>query len=131
MNSLFQTDKQRVQLYMAENAEWLKTIIAQANEIPVLKKMLNDGNVDKGNGKEGIEKELFNKELSLQEEEMTKLNSTLCQQQERLQTSTAREYPYHMDSLWSQDLLRERIMEVEKKYIKLKCSFVKFLASAI
>jgi len=131
MSSLFQTDKHRVQLYMAENADWMKTIVAQADEIPALKKMLNDGNIDEENDKSVIENELFNKELSSQQEEMTKLNAALYQQQERLKTDTARKYLYDIDSLCSQDILRDRIKEIEKKYIELKCSFMKFLASKI
>jgi len=116
---------------MAENADWMKTIIAQADEIPALKKMLNDGNMDEENDKSVIENELFNKELSSQQEEMTKLNAALYQQQERLKTDTTRKYLYDIDSLCSQDILRDRIKEIEKKYIELKCSFMKFLASKI
>jgi len=116
---------------MAENADWMKTIVAQADEIPALKKMLNDGNIDEENDKSIIENELFNKELSSQQEEMTKLNAALYQQQERLKTDTARKYLYDIDSLCSQDILRDRIKEIEKKYIELKCSFMKFLASKI
>jgi hypothetical protein len=116
---------------MDENAGWLKTVIAHEDEISVLKQMLN-GNITEANDKKSIEKELLNKELSLQEEEMTKLNSALNQQQEKLQTASTKKYPHAaINSLWSQDLLRERIKEVEQKYIALKSSFLKFLAAAI
>jgi len=78
-----------------------------------------------------IEKELFNRELRMQEEEMIKLNKALIQQQERLKTDTAEKYLYDIDTLCNQDILRDRIKEIEKKYVELKCSFMKFLASTI
>jgi len=131
VNTLFQTDKQRVQLYLAENAGWLKTIVTQADEIPVFKKMLNNSIMAEDDYKTGIEKDLFDKEFSLQEEEMTKLNTALHQQQKRLKTDEVKKYLYDIDSLCSQDILRDRIKEIEKKYIELKCNFMKFLASTL
>ena len=47
MNTLFQTDKQRNQLYLAENEGWMKMLITQQDEIPGLKKMLTEESISK------------------------------------------------------------------------------------
>ena len=62
---------------------------------------------------------------------MTKLNTALDQQQQRLKTDTATKYLYDIDSLCSQDILRDRIKEIEKKYLELKYNFMKFLSTII
>ena len=131
MSTLFQTDEQRVQLYLAENAGWMKILIAQKDEIPELKKMLPTEKIVKNEERINVEKGLFTIELTKQQEEMTKLNTELDQQQQRLKNDTAKNYLYDIDSLCSQDILRDRIKEIEKKYIELKCSFMKFLATII
>ena len=65
MSILFQTDGQRVQLYLAENAGWMKITVAQKNEIPELKKNVtreeNSGNDDRINA----EKDLFRNKLTM------------------------------------------------------------------
>lgn len=131
MSTLFQTDEQRVQLYLAENAGWMKILIAQKDEIPELKKMLPTEKIVENEDRINVEKGLFTIELTKQQEEMTKLNTALDQQQQRLKIDTAKNYLYDIDSLCSQDILRDRIKEIEKKYIELKCSFMKFLATII
>ena len=67
----------------------------------------------------------------MQQEEMIQLNTALDQQQQRLKTDTAKKYLYDIDSLCSQDILRDRTKEIEKKYIELKCGFMKFLTTQI
>ncbi len=131
MSTLFQTNGQRVQLYLAENAGWMKIIVAQKNEIPELKKMLPREKIVENDDRINAEKDLFRNELTMQQEEMIQLNTALNQQQQRLKTDTAKKYLYDIDSLCSQDILRDRIKEIEKKYIELKCSFMKFLATQI
>jgi hypothetical protein len=131
MSTLFQTDEQRVQLYLAENAGWMKILITQKDEIPELKKLLPGEMTAENDDRINIEKNLFRKELTMQQQEMTQLNTALDQQQQRLKTDTAKQYLYDIDSLCSQDILRDRIKELEKKYIELKCSFMKFLATII
>jgi len=131
MSTLFQTDTQRVQLYLAENAGWMKMLVAQKNELPQLEQLLQMENTMEVNYKTEIEKKLFVKELALQQEEMNKLNTALDQQQQRLKKDTEKKYLHDIDSLCNQDILRDKIKEIEKKYIELKCSFMKFLASII
>ena len=129
MSTLFRTDEQRVQLYLAENDHWLRVLIAHKNEIPELKKMLPGFTIAENDN--GAEEDLFRKELTLQQEEMTRLNTAFDQQQQRLRADTEMKSLYDIDSLCSQDILRDRIKEIEKRYIELKCSFRKFLATII
>ena len=131
MNTLFQTDKHRVKLYLAENAGWMKILVAHNDEIPELKKMLPGEKIVETEARINVEKGLFRNELTKQQEEMTKLNTALDQQQQRLKTDTATKYLYDIDSLCSQDILRDRIKEIEKKYLELKYNFMKFLSTII
>ena len=127
MNSLFQTDNQRVQMYLTENAGWLKIIVTHTKEIPVMKKLLTMSKL----GEEGPAQQLFNRDFSLQQVEMAALNSALVQQQKRLKKDTSNQQLYDIDSLCSQDILRDRIKDAERKYIELKCSYMKYLASTL
>jgi len=131
MNNLFQTDESRVHLYLDENKGWLKIIHTQANEIPVLEKLLveKDAGMDTDDSMEG--KMHFKKELTFQQEQMTQLNAALDEQQQRLENDAEKKSLYDINALCSQDILRDRIKEVEKKYIELKCNFMKFLSGVI
>ena len=131
MNTLFQTDEHRVKLYLAENVGWMKILVAHNDEIPELKKMLPGEKIVETEARINVEKGLFRNELTKQQEEMTKLNTALDQQQQRLKTDTATKYLYDIDSLCSQDILRDRIKEIEKKYLELKYNFMKFLSTII
>ncbi|MBL0356991.1 MAG: hypothetical protein IPP72_08940 [Chitinophagaceae bacterium] len=129
MNNLFQTDHSRVLLYLDENAGWLKVLTTQADEIPVLEKIL----YEKENTIENkvAEKEHFKNLLHQQHEQMKELNNELDKQQQRLTVDAAGESLYDIESLCSQDILRNRIKDVEQRYIDLKCSFMRFLSDVI
>lgn len=129
MNNLFQTDNSRVLLYLDENAGWLKVITSQSDEIPVLEKILSE----KENAIENkaAEKRYFKSQFQQQQEQMTKLNNELSEQQDRLQKDANLRSLYDIESLCSQDILRDRIKEVEQRYIDLKCSFMRFLSDSI
>ena len=131
MNNLFQTDESRVLLYLSENDGWLKTITTQYNEIPVLEKMLVEKEAGIEDNKSIEEKVYFRNELTSQQEQMKQLNAALDQQQQRLEKDVAKKSLYDINALCSQDILRDRIREVEKKYIELKCNFMKFLSRVI
>ena len=131
MNNLFQTDESRVLLYLTENDGWLKTIAIQTDEIPVLEKMLVEKEAGIDGDKSMEEKVHFKKELSFHQEQMQQLNAALDEQQQRLEKDAAKKSLYDINALCSQDILRDRIREVEKKYIELKCNFMKFLSGVI
>lgn len=131
MNTLFQTNQSRLVLYLNENEHWLKTIITQESEIPVLEKMLVD-NEAVITDDESIETKVhFSKELELHHQQMKQLNTELGIQQQRLEKDAAQQSLYDINALCSQDILRDRIKDVEKKYIELKCNFMKFLSGVI
>lgn len=131
MNTLFQTNQSRLVLYINENEHWLKTIITQESEIPVFEKMLvNNEAVITDDESIGI-KVHFSKELELHHEQMKQLNTELGIQQQRLEKDAAQKSLYDINALCSQDILRDRIKDVEKKYIELKCNFMKFLSGVI
>jgi hypothetical protein len=129
MSHLFQSDQSRVLLYLDENAGWLKVITTQADELPVLEKILHE----KESGIEDMvaEKDHFTKLLQLQHEQMKQLNNELSAQQSRLEKDAAGTSLYDIESLCSQDILRDRIREVEGKYVELKCNFMRFMSAII
>lgn len=129
MNHLFQSDQSRVLLYLDENAGWLKVITTQADELPVLEKILYDN--EAGIENMVAEKDHFRKLLQLQHAQMQQLNSELSAQQSRLEKDAAGTSLYDIESLCSQDILRDRIREVEQKYIELKCNFMRFMSGII
>ncbi len=129
MGHLFQTDQSRVLRYLDENAGWLKVISTQAEEIPELEKILHENEACIENCL--AEKDLFRNQLHQQHEEMKQLNNELGEQQSRLEKNAAEKSLYDIESLCSQDILRDRIREVEQKYIELKCNFMRFMSGAI
>ncbi len=131
MSNLFQTDESRVLLYLNENEGWLKTISTQANEIPVLEKMLVEKEATITDDKSIEEKVHFRNALIFQQDQMKQLNNELDEQQQRLEKDVAKKSLYDINALCSQDILRDRIREVEKRYIELKCNFMKFLSGVI
>lgn len=129
MSRLFQSDQSRVLLYLDENAGWLKVISTQADELPVLEKILCDKENDIEN--KAAEKDHFKKLLQFQHTQMQQLNTELAAQQSRLEKDAAVSSLYDIESLCSQDILRDRIKEVEQQYIELKCNFMRFMSGII
>lgn len=133
MKACFKTDGPRVKMYMNENAGWQETLNVQANEIPKLEKMLGEiitpfsiMNEDE------IGSDIhFRQQLILQQQAMQQLNIDLEAQQKRLEYDNLQQAVYDIHSLCSQDILRERIKEVEKSYVELKCDFMKFLSTVL
>ncbi|MEN9571155.1 MAG: hypothetical protein RL172_2386 [Bacteroidota bacterium] len=131
MNTLFRTDEPRVTLYLHENASWMATIHHQAQEIPVLEKLLVQNEAAITDDKSKEERHHFCNAFSRQQQQMNLLNTELKQQQQRLTKDAAAKALYDIDALCSQDILRDRIQEIEKRYVELKCSFMKFLSGII
>lgn len=133
MKSYFKTDIPRVTLYMNENANWQKTLTDQCNELPVLEKMLGDAmeKVDILEESEiGVDTH-FRRQLVEQQQEITMLNNELSYQQQRLANDSKKNLTYDTHALCSQDILRDKIKDVEKKYVELKCNFMKFLSTVL
>lgn len=131
MNNLYQMDKPRARLYINENSSWLKTISNQTEEIPALEKLLAVKNIESNNNQSQQENTHFRNALLQQKEEMQQLNTALDLQQQRLKNDAEKKTLYDIDALCSQDILRDKIKEIEKKFIELKCNFMKYVSTNI
>ena len=131
MNNLYQMDKPRARLYLHENSSCLKTISNQTEEIPALEKLLAVKNIESNNNQSQQENTHFRNALHQQKNEMLQLNTALDLQQQRLKNDAEKKTLYDIDALCSQDILRDKIKEIEKKFIELKCNFMKYVSSNI
>ena len=131
MNTCFKMDTNKLRFYHSENNGWHKAIALQVNEIPEMEKMLTDSWVteDPENIMEMQGKDLFSVELKKQEEEMRNLNKEIEFQQKKLQTRDVFDMNACIDVFCAQDILRERIRNIEKKYLELKCNLMYYLSN--
>lgn len=131
MDHLFQTNESRVLFYLDENSRWMRTTRSLAEEIPSLKKMLTDKGAAMKDDYSINEKKYFQQQLENQQQEIKKLNEQMNEQEGRLREDAARHSLYDVNALCSQDILRDRIKEIEKRYIELKYDFMKFLSAIL
>ena len=133
MKNYFKTDSPRVKMYMTENAEWQKTLRKQKKEIPLLERMLTDAIVHMDTLEEaelGIDVH-FREQLLRQQEEIDQLNNALNIQQKRLAKDSVTNLTYDTEALCTQDILRDKIKDVEKNHVELKCNFMKYLSNVL
>jgi len=120
---------------MSENSTWRKAIISQEKEIPTFRRMLATTSEKKRSvDAEGlVANDIFSKELLMQQKEMRQLNHDIDVQQRRLtrDCECEAENKYDIDTLCSQDILRDRIKAIEKHYIDLKCNFMNYIATLL
>lgn len=128
MGHHFQTDEPRVLFYLDENEGWLKILSSQAGEIPHLENLLSQ--TPTGPDKENAIKH-FKSALQNQQQLTSALNAALQLQQQRLEADAAEKKYYDIKVICSQDILRDQIKEVEKKYVDLKCNFMQFMSGII
>ena len=122
--------------YQDENEGWKQTIHLQANEIPKMNEILNsvirDNELsprERETGEGHFIVQLVNKHL-----EMQQLDSEIGRQQERLQrisTMDKTEVMDDIDAFCTQDILRERIRNIEKSYLEMKCNFMSYLSTIL
>jgi hypothetical protein len=119
----------RTLLFINENDGWEKTISDQAEEIPALESLLADK-------KEVIashpaEQAYFQEVLTKVKDELRQLSKLLQEQQQRLREVVSAEKLYNFDALCSQDILRDRIRDVQQRFIELKCNFLRYLSGVV
>ncbi len=133
MNTYFKSDAQRVKMYLDENAELQKKLHVQASEIPKLEQMLGEikTQLSTKDGTENGSDKYFRQQLSLQHKDMLHLNNELELQQKRLEEDKLNNVNYDVESLSSQDILRDKVKEIEKKYAELKHNFMNFLSTGL
>ena len=132
MNTSFKMDTQKLRLYHSENSGWHKAIELQVHEIPEMEKMLKDTMImgeSEHNTDERTGKHLFTEELKKQQKEMEKLNKEIEDQQNKIKVNESFDMNTCIDVFCTQDILRERIKNIEKKYLELKCNLLYYLSN--
>ena len=122
-----------LELFMKENEAWDDMITRQSKEIPDFEKMLTSMVEKKPYVADEILSSVKILKYEMQEQEtcMAAVIEDLARQQNFLLSEKKIEAEgYGVHTLLSQNVLRERIRNVEKKFLDLKCNFLNYLASA-
>ena len=127
-------DTRIVDLFIKENDAWDDMITRQKSEIPTLEKMLSDVVNDKKNiGEDTLANVKFlKKEMLTQQEHMGALKEELAKQQHYLVREKKIDGDtFAINTVSSQNILRERIRSVERTFIELKCNFLNYMATIL
>jgi len=129
MNTRFAMNASKCSHYIAENESWQQMLDMQIKEIPRIREMIRSV----AGQEEGRMNRYFTKALSQQEEEMDQLNQELNRQQQHLYGDLGHEDEslYDISTYCNEDILRERIRAVERKYIELKSDCMKYLSAIV
>jgi hypothetical protein len=124
-------DGKILEMFMKENDAWDDLIARQSKELPQLENMLASIFKRKNVDEEIIANaSLLKDEMLLQESQMLEIRAHLAKQQDLLAIEKrSLSYPAH--SLLSQNALREKIRDIERKFLDLKCNYLNYLATAI
>ena len=133
-------DEAKYRLFMEENSSWKDTIKAHATEIPRWEKILAAAmdkkeketlsNKNLHNSLEaGISPSLFSGQLLQQHKEMIELHDAIVTQEKRLLQHSEAKEAHDVDFFNTQDILRERINEIEQSYLNLKHNFIKYFSA--
>ena len=127
-------DNRIIDLFMKENDAWDDMITRQSRGIPTLERTLSEIFTDhKSVGRDTMANVSFlRSEMQSQERQMVELKHDLARQQ----TMLAREKrsdgdPFAIQTVNSQNILRERIKKVERTFLDLKCNFLNYLATIL
>lgn len=126
-------DGRILELFMKENDAWDDMITRQSREIPDLEKMLSTVVANKPFIAEDILSSLnvLKSEMHQQETIMAAIKDELATQQTILMHETKEHQDgFAVDTLLSQNVLREKIRGAEKKFLDLKCNFLNYLATS-
>ena len=126
MNVHYQTDTNRVEWYLRENNKWLKEINRQMMELDELSHHLHTIDAE-----DRIDADCLNEQIRQQHQESIRLNDAIYMQQSRLIDDEANHRIDDIDALCTQDLLRNRVKENEKKHIDLKCDLMQYFSNAL
>ena len=127
-------DTRIVDLFIKENDAWDDMITRQKSEIPTLEKMLIEVVREKRNiGEDTLANvNLLKSEMLTQQEHMVILKEELAKQQIFLvKEKKADGDPFQINTVSSQNILRERIRGVERTFIELKCNFLNYMATIL
>lgn len=125
-------DYRILDLFIKENDAWEDMIARQIVELPVLDQLITSIVVDK-HLKEQTERVFrqLKHEMELQEKHMEELEKELEKQQKFLNEERRRMGgdPYPINTYFSQKILRERIRNVERNFVELKCNYLNYIAT--
>jgi hypothetical protein len=127
-------DTRIVDLFIKENDAWDDMITRQSREIPTLEKMLTEIVQEKKSIGENTlaNVTVLKNEMLTQREHMGILKEELAKQQVYLvEEKKADGDPFAINTLSSQNILRERIRTVERTFIELKCNFLNYMATIL
>ncbi len=117
---------------MKENSAWEDMISRQRKEIPLLDQMIT--NIVEEEVMKDDKARVFlhlRNEIHKTEKHMDELKDDLNRQQKYLLAERKRTTadPYSINTFFSQKVLRERIREVEKSFVELKCNYLNYVAT--
>jgi uncharacterized protein (UPF0335 family) len=125
-------DNRILDLFMKENDAWDDMITRQSREIPTLERTLSEIFTDrKGVGRDTLANVTFLRaEMQSQEKQMVEIRNDLARQQSLLAREMRSDAdPFAIQTVNSQNILRERIKKVERTFLDLKCNFLNYLAT--
>jgi len=114
-------DYRILELFIKENDAWDDMIRRQKVELPILDALVTNIVADKG----------LKHEMQEQQRSMEELTMELEKQQLFLSSERRRKNqdPYSIDTFNSQNILRNRIRDVEKNFVELKCNYLNYVAT--
>ena len=121
-----------LELFMKENDAWDDMITRQKKEIPDLEIMISAIFESKKFQDDEIASNVkhLKSEMHAQETCMANIKEELAKQQHFL-ASEKRGNAYPIHTLLSQNALRERIRNVERQFLDLKCNYLNYLANTL
>jgi hypothetical protein len=127
-------DNRIIDLFMKENDAWDDMITRQSREIPSLERTLSEIFTEhKGVGRDTLANVSYLRlEMQSQERQMVELKNDLARQQSMLAEEKRSDGdPFAIQTVNSQNILRERIKKVERTFLDLKCNFLNYLATIL
>lgn len=133
-------DYKILELFIKENDAWDHMINRQRVELPQLDAMISSI-VEERKGKLRARNacvfEHFKKEMAEQQHFMDEVAEELANQQAKLTAERNRntrnrkalDEPYSIQALDSQNVLRNRIRDIEKKFVELKCDYLNYVVT--
>jgi hypothetical protein len=126
-------DSRILELFLKENSAWEDMISRQRGEIPVLDSMITNIVEGKKEMKEDAARvfRFLKNEMNKQVKHMDDLREELTKQQKYLIAERKNTIgdPYSINTFFSQKVLRERIKDVEKSFVELKCNYLNYVAT--
>jgi hypothetical protein len=125
-------DYRILDLFMKENDAWEDMISRQKVELPLLDNLISGIMEDKKMKDDS--RRIFSHlrhEMEVQEKNMEDLKKELEKQQKYLKVQRRRSSgdPYSINTFFSQKILRERIRDVERNFVELKCNYLNYIAT--